>query len=250
MKIELRENVAVLVMNAGKANAISPEWMQRFAGLLDELERSPGRAVVVTGYESFFCAGLDLPSLVDLSPEAMKTFMAFFSETLLRLFTFPRPVVAAVNGHAVAGGCVVALQADERIMADGNAKIGLNEVALGVGLPELVIETLRCQVPASSLGPIALEGKLSTPREAQALGLVREVVPAAECLDRAVARARELGAFPGPAFAQIKRALREPVARAVRADPAGDAERWVATWTSPEGQERVKAAVAKLAKRK
>src|SRR5688572_29188394 len=116
MKIERRGQVALLQMNAGKANALGPAWLESMEKLMDEVLASDARAVVVTGYEGFFSAGLDLPALVGLSREDMVAFMDRFSKTMLRLFELPRPVVAAINGHAIAGGCVCALQCDARIM--------------------------------------------------------------------------------------------------------------------------------------
>ena len=253
MKLDTRDGVAVLSMNSGKANAINRDWLTAMESLLAELERAPASscAVVVTGYDTFFSGGLDLPSLVDVPRAELTTFMERFSAVMLRLFLHPRPVVAALNGHAIAGGCVLALQADERLMADAALKIGVNEVVLGIGLPALVVETLRCQVPASSLVPVALEGKLFAPRDAQALGLVQSVVAPPELLDRAIARARELGALPRPAFAQVKALLRGPVAAAIRAEESrGELARWLDTWFAPAGQERVRAAVARLTKKK
>ena len=95
-----------------------------------------------------------------------------FSATMLRLYASPLPLVVAVNGHAIAGGCVLALMADLRLMVEeDDAKIGLNEVQLGIGLPASVVEPLRATVPAASLGPIALQGRLFNSAEAQALSL-------------------------------------------------------------------------------
>src|SRR5258705_6278664 len=106
----------------------------------------------------------------------MRELITLFSRTMLRLFELPLPVVAAVNGHAVAGGCVLALQADHRLMSDApEARIGLKEVALGIRLPAVVVETLRCQVPAAALVPVALEGRLFAPSEALGVGLIHQV---------------------------------------------------------------------------
>jgi enoyl-CoA hydratase len=249
MKIEIRERVALLAMNAGKANAIGPDWLERMEALLREFAASDAVALVLTGYEGFFSGGLDLPALAPLSRAQMMPFIDRFDAVMLGIFETSRPVVAAINGHAVAGGCVLALQADERLMADGPGKIGLNEVTLGVGLPVVVIESLRCQVPASALLPIALEAKLFPPREALALGLLQEVVPPGELVERALARARKLGELPAAAFAQVKAGIRGPVAASVRG-ARGAADRWLDTWFSAAAQERIGAAVARLSKKK
>src|SRR5438105_6106208 len=97
-----------------------------------------------------------------------------------RVLQHPRAVVAAVNGHAIAGGCVLALMCDVRLGAEGGAKIGLNEVQLGIGLPSLVIEPLRARVAAAALAPVAYEGRLFDVASARAAGLLDEVVPAPE----------------------------------------------------------------------
>src|SRR5919199_6898804 len=107
MQLERVGEAMVLRMRAGKANAIGPAWLQTMESLLDETLASKARALVVTGYESFFSAGLDLPALDVLDDAQMGSFMSGFSRTMLRIFELPLPVVAAVNGHAIAGGCVL-----------------------------------------------------------------------------------------------------------------------------------------------
>lgn len=249
MILELDQGVAILRMNAGKANAIGPTFLQRLDGLLDDLAASEARAAVLVGYDKFFSAGLDLPSLVDRDRAGMAAFMRHFGETMLRVFALPMPVVAAINGHAVAGGCVLALMADVRLMAAGNGRIGLNEVQLGIGLPAEVIEPLRLQLPPASWLPIALAGKLVLPDEAVRLGLVQETVAATELLVTAVALAAEMAQVPNAGFAQVKAALRRPTLAAVAQVGAQELERWLDTWFDVAGQTRIQAAVAKLAGR-
>ena len=249
MNLERHGDAALLRMSGGKANAIDAAFLARMGALLDEAQSSGARALVVTGYEQFFCAGLDLPFLLPLPRAGIEAFLEQFNQLMLRLFTFPLPVVAAVNGHAVAGGCVLALQADVRIMAVGKARIGLSEVPLGLGLPLVVIETLRSQVPQRSLLPIALEGKLLLASEALDHGLVHEVAEPALLVERAVARAEELAALPSGSFAQVKAALRRPVLEAICAHAAEDNRSWADLWFSPSGQQGVRAAVARLQKR-
>jgi enoyl-CoA hydratase len=246
MNIERTDGVALLRMTAGKANAIGAAWLERMDALLDELQADPPRALVMTGEGRAFSAGLDLPALIQTSPASLTAFIRDFSEVMLRVFTLSWPVVAAINGHAVAGGCVLALQADHRLMAAGEGRIGLNEAQLGIGLPVVVIETLRCQVPVPSLSRIAIDGTLFLPEEAVGVGLVQEVVPADELLPRSLQRASVLGAVPAPAFRHIKRGLRAPAVEAIRRAEATDAEAWAETFFSAPAQERVRATVARL----
>lgn len=245
MDITRMDEIAVLRMRAGKANAIGPAFLEAMRARVRELAASDASAVVLTGDGRFFSAGLALPELVALDRAAMRDMIRAFEEVMEAVHALALPVVAAIDGHAIAGGCVLALQCDRRLMAAGGAKIGLNEVALGIGLPPSAVEALRAAVPASSVLDIALRGELFVPDAARALGLVDEVVPAGELEGRAVDLARELGAN-GAAYAQIKSALRQPALERMRASREEAIERWLDTWFSPLGRARLEAAVARL----
>jgi enoyl-CoA hydratase len=234
-------------MQAGKANAMSPALVRRLAELCGEIEASDARALVITGDGRSFSAGLALPELIDLDRAVMRGFMDEFKHAMLRVFALPMPVVAAIDGHAIAGGCVLALMCDWRVMLDDErARIGLNEAQLGIGLPSVVVEPLRAQVPAASLVPIALEGRLFAPSQALAVGLVHEVVPAAELRARAAAKAGALAELPPVAIGQIKQALRRPVLEAIARHAAEETDRWLDSWFAPGARDRLRAAVEKL----
>src|SRR5437879_10933927 len=128
MQLERIGETMLLRMRAGKANAMGPPWLERMEALLGEAVSARAKALVITGYEGFFSAGLDLPALDALDDRAMGSFMSGFSRTMLRIFELPMPVVAAVNGHAIAGGCVLALQADVRRAEGGDLRIVVNVV--------------------------------------------------------------------------------------------------------------------------
>lgn len=242
----MNDDVVVLRLRGGKANAMDPAVLDAIERLIDELEEGSARAAVLTGYDRFFSAGLALPALWPLDRAAMQRFLSRFGEVMLRVFACPRPIVAAVNGHAIAGGCVLALMCDVRVMVDSDARIGLNEAQLGIGLPAAVLEPLRLQVPPASLVPIAYEGRLLAPSEALELGLVHELAPASDLEAHAVARARALAATPPAAIAQVKLGLRRPALEAIARTSTAESERWLDTWFSAEGRERIGAAVAKL----
>src|SRR5437899_1589038 len=244
MRIERDGEVALIRLENGKANAIGPSFLDRLESLLGQL--GDARAAVITGQGSAFSAGLDLPALIDLDRVGMRAFVLRFDAVMMRLFELPIPLVAAVNGHAIAGGCVLALQADLRLVADRDARIGLNETQLGIGLPAVVLETLRCQVPPQSLALIALEGRLFSPRDALQVGLVHEVVPEAELFDKALARAQALAALWPSGVRQVKSALRAPVAARIRELDATQSEKWVESWLSAEPI--LRATVARLKK--
>lgn len=244
MRIERHGDVALLRMQSGKVNAIGTEFLARLESLLAGLREA--RAAVITGEGAAFSAGLDLREVVGQPRAAMRGFMERFDAVMLRVFELPIPLIAAINGHAVAGGCVVSLLADIRIAADRDLRIGLNETQLGIGLPAVVLEALRSQVPPSSLAPIALEGRLFSPREALQLGLVHEVVPEGELLPRALQRAAALAALPPEGVRQAKESLRRETARRIREPDQAEGERWLDGWFSPATQEKLRATVAGL----
>ena len=246
MDIERHGDVALLRIRGTKANSMTPEMVNALGAIVCEVLASDAKALVLTGEGKFFSAGLALPALVGLGRSELRDFMRSFARTMRVLFAAPKPVVAAINGHAIAGGAVLALQCDVRIAAAGDQRIGLNEAQLGIALPTSVMEPLRFAIAAKHLAEVALEGRLFTPAEAFAVGLVDAVVPPGELEAQALARARTLGAIPPAAFAATKESVRRPVLEAIDRYEESDAERWLDTWFSADAQERLRATVAKL----
>lgn len=244
MNLEHRDEVALLRMRAGRANAINVDMLAAFDGRLDEFESSDARALVLTGDGRTFSSGLDLAALVRLDRTGVEALMNAMHRVFLRVFRLPVPVVAAVNGHAIAGGCALIQQADLRLQRRGDFRVGLNETQLGVGLPSVVVESLRFHVPATSLLPVALLGELVGPDEALRRGLVDEVVDDVEA--HALARARELAHVPAGAYAQAKDALRAPFAARAEAGHADVLRRWLDTCFSPAARQRIQAVVDRL----
>jgi enoyl-CoA hydratase/carnithine racemase len=247
LMLEARGELALLRFDDGKANAIDEAFLDRLVAAVTEAGRA--RALVVAGRPRIFSAGLALPSLVGRDRAAMRTFMNRFTDVMLALYTAPLPVVAAVSGHGLAGGCVLALMADRRVMSSGEATIGLNEVRIGIGLPSGVLEPLRALVHGPALTSVALEGRSFTGPEALAIGLVDEVAEPAAVEDTALARATALAELGRAGYAQIKAALRQPVLDAVAQRRDADMERWLDSWFSDDGQRQIAALVAKLSKR-
>ena len=245
--VEDRGGVALVRMDDGKANAMQERFLEDFDRAFDSAEGAD--AVVVTGARRIFSAGLDLPALVELTRPAIESLMEHFHETMKRLFLWPAPVVAAVNGHAIAGGCVLAMQADHRVMAEGQAKIGINEVQIGLPLPIVVIETFRAQLTPATLARSAREGILYSPDEALAAGIVDALAAEASVEERALDVARMLAASGRPAFSAVKALLRRPAADALERARREDAKAWVDVWFSDASRQRVGAVVEKLKKR-
>jgi enoyl-CoA hydratase len=248
IELERQGAVAVAYLRAGKANAINTRLLDALAAMLDDVERGDATSLVITGDGKAFSAGLALPELIELDRPHMAALMDHFERTMRRVLAFPHATVAAINGHAFAGGCVLALMCDARVMAAGDARIGLNEAQLGVGLPAAVIEPLRLRVGPAAYTPIALEGRLFSPADAVGVQLVDEVVAPDALMTRAIERAGVLGGAP-IAYAQIKRALLAPVLAELDRRRAAEADAWLDTWFSPLAQRTLRAAVDRITKR-
>ena len=201
-----RRRAVVATLHHGRANAIGPELVRRLGESLDEAE-SQGRPLVLTGGGRFFSAGLDLAGLPSARAE-MGAFVDAFEELLRRLFLFPCPTVAAVNGHAVAGGAILAAATDVRIGAEGDYRVGVSEVQLGVIFPATAFEVLRAAIAPPRTAEVLLRGRLTGAAEAVENGFLHELVPEQALLERAVERAEELGALPRAAYLHTKRELR------------------------------------------
>src|SRR4029079_7690019 len=153
------DDVVVLRLEGGKANAMTPDLLDTIERMIDGFERGPAPAAVLIGYERYFSGGLALPHIIDFDRLELRRFIDLFSRSMTRVFACEKPIVAAINGHAIAGGCVLAMMCDVRIESDDpKVRIGLNESQIGIGVPLIVVEGLRAAVPASSFVPIAVEG--------------------------------------------------------------------------------------------
>ncbi|SFO78290.1 enoyl-CoA hydratase [Geodermatophilus dictyosporus] len=238
---EDRGDVAVLRIEHGRVGALDVELLDALTGAVTASDR----ALVVTGSGSSFSAGVDLRRVLDGGRPYTEQLLAALSRTFRAVFDHPRPTVAAVNGHAMAGGCVLALACDLRLMSGG--RIGLPELAVGVPFPTAALEIVR-----HALGPRAgrlLLGADSVDRErALALGVVDELTGPGELLPRAVALAAELAARSPEAYRLAKVALHRPADAAIEAR-AGDDAAVVDGWASDDTRLRIEAALAALARR-
>ena len=204
--MEVPKEVRLIRLECGKANAIDLRLLETLKDGLEAARADGVRAVVLTGYDQFFSAGLNLKSLPD-SREGMTDFVQKFEGGLRHLLTFPLPVVAAINGHAIAGGCVFASACDLRFAAEGSYKIGLSEVDVGLPFPGLALAVMKSAISNRWLTDLVLGARLLSPREATEVGIVNAVIPPQGLLEEAIARALRLGAKPQPAFRLTKEAM-------------------------------------------
>ncbi len=228
--IDTRDGVATVTLKHGKANALDLEFCTALAREFTALDRDDVRALVVTAEGSIFSAGVDLVRLLDEPLSYTEAFLDAMQEMYEALCFFPQPVVVAVNGHAIAGGCVMALAADRALAAAGTARIGLAELAVGVPIPALVVEIARAALPPQAFAEVVLSARSFTVEESRERGIVHEVVAP----DALAARAREVAttwsAWRRDAIDLTKMQMRAPIRERVESPGRGyDAEvraRW------------------------
>ena len=250
LRIERDGEHAVLRLDKARGNAIDETLaaeLVRAAGVLERDDQVRG-VLLASAHPKLFCPGLDLVALAGRDRAAMRSFMLSFAHGVWALYGFSKPVVAAINGAAVAGGCILALTADHRLLRRG-AAIGLNEVKIGVPLPWSVTVLLRSSVCATALGRIALLGRNFSDEAAVSAGLVHEVREAEGFEAACLARLVEFTEKDALALSTTKRWLREPVLREMRAHEAERAEVFLDGWFSAATQERIRSTVASLQSR-
>ncbi|MFN0060412.1 MAG: enoyl-CoA hydratase/isomerase family protein [Planctomycetota bacterium] len=213
----LADGIVIVRLAHGKANVLDLELLESLEQAIDHL-RDPGiRAAVLTGRDAIFCAGVDLFRVSDGGAEYLSRFLPALRRALHALFTLEKPVVAAANGHAIAGGALLLLACDYRMMAEGGGRVGVPELRVGVPFPAIALEILRGVLPPAQFARMIYRGETFEGEQLERFGIVDERVPSAELRERAIARARELAGIPAATFAITKRQLRAPVCEAYRA---------------------------------
>jgi enoyl-CoA hydratase len=227
-------NIALLTLAHGKANAFDVELCEALIARFRECREPWCAAVIITGQGSIFSAGVDLLRVVGEGASYVRRFLPALSDALEAVFTYPRPVVAAVNGHAIAGGCILACAADRRLMARGEGRIGVPELIVGVPFPPVPLEVVRFAARAESAGDLLLGGATVKADAALEYGLVDVVMDANALRDGAIAAAETLASRPAAAFTMTKEQLRAPAVERMRAGRARwdqDVER---LWAAPD----------------
>jgi enoyl-CoA hydratase/carnithine racemase len=234
--IEEAGDVAVVRIDRPPANAMDLDLLAEGHEVRERLAADDPAAVVLVGRDRFFSAGMDLKAAPQLSTAQQRDTVAGINRLFVGWYAFPRPVVAAVNGHAVAGGLILALCADYRVCST-EGQLGLTELRAGLPYPLAAISVVRSELPPNAARRLVLGASLVEPPEALALGVVDELRPPDEVLPRAVEVATDLAALPRASYGTVKRQLRGPPIEALEralgggaGDPALDA--WVGAETA------------------
>ena len=240
--------IAILRIQHGKANALDLELCQALTRELEAFRQSSSRALVITGINKIFSAGVDLLRVAEEGPPYVRAFLPAMNGAFETLFSLLKPVVAAVNGHAIAGGCILAAAADRRLMARDAGRIGIPELLVGVPFPVVPIEIVRFATPPQHVQALIYRGLTLVADEALRYGLVDAVVDADRLLDEAVEVADRMAAVSFEAFHLTKRLLREPAIRQMREGRVIDAAVQDA-WAGETVQNGVRDYVARTLKR-
>ncbi len=202
------DGVAVVTLDDGKVNAMSLSFFHDLTAALQRAETDDAGALIIAGRPGAFSAGLNLKLLPTLAPDALKDTLVEFGHTMLRVFTCPVPTVAAITGHAIAGGSFLALACDARVMADGPFRLHINEVAIGLTVPTWAMTIAESVIDPHWRTEAILHARPYTPAEAAARHFVHEVCPPDAVLDRARALAAPLTALNRKSYAVTKRRQR------------------------------------------
>ena len=248
--IERHGRLAVLRLDKPRGNAIDEPFVKELAQVARDLGADPGvqGVMLASAHPKLFCPGLDLVTLLEYDRKAMQRFMGLFTEMVWALYSLRKPVVAAVGGHAVAGGCILALTADFRVLKRGGVQMGLNEVKVGVPLPWSIMVLLRASLPPTALAPVALLGRNFADDEALAAGLADQLADADGFEDFCRARLEEFADKDPAAVAVTKSYLRDGVLREMRARETEEMATWLDCWFSESARGRIRQILADMGK--
>ncbi|MFX1284993.1 MAG: enoyl-CoA hydratase/isomerase family protein [Promethearchaeota archaeon] len=246
--IEVSESVGILKLNRGITNAINLDLVNELTTNLQKIEQNPDiRSIVLTSSnEKFFAIGFDIPELIKLSLEDFKVFYRSYNRLCLDLYFFPKPTIAAITGHAIAGGCILALCCDYRIISEGRKLMGLNEIKLGVPVPYPGDCILRQIVGARNAQEITYTGNFYPSAKLLQMGMVDKVVPLKQVQNEAVDKAKYLGSLPQEAFTMIKRNRIENVEAQIMKYLTEKEQSFLKHWFSTEARKQLEEAIKKF----
>lgn len=247
--VERNNGIDILRMQYGSANAMDVRFCVELTNQVRELAQSSGRGIVLTGQGKIFCAGVDLPQLLEGGVAYVREFLPALDELLETLYFCDKPVVAAVNGHAIAGGCLLAATADRRLMAGGKGQVGVPELRVGVPFPTVAMEIMRARSHPDYYAEVVLEGRTYAAEDALQRGLLEGIVEPEQLLAAAISAAESLASIRPEIFAFTKRQVRQPVREAIKSRRQLAEGELSALWESVETHAAIGAFVSRTLKK-
>ncbi len=251
IQLTKKENYTIVQLNRGKVNAINQQMVNELSTVFDDLQHDESvKGAVLTGIPHFFSAGLDVIELYGYNESQIETFFADFGDLHIQLATFTKPLVCAITGYAPAGGCVLAIAADYRVMADDEKyTIGLNEVAVNIQISNNLVNAYAFWLGNSRANEYLLEGKLLRAREALTCGLVNKVVSLEKVLPKAEEKIKHYLRADESIFKNTKKKLRKQWLMGIEIDVSKDLREAIQLWWNPVIRAKTKAFVDSLQKK-
>jgi Delta3-Delta2-enoyl-CoA isomerase len=239
--VSITDGIAEARLKRGKVNALSEPAVEEITDCLRSLAADlDTRAVILTGDGAFFSFGFDIPEFLGYSRESFAKFLQRFTALYSYLFTYPKPIVAALNGHAIAGGCMLALACDYRIMVSGKAKISLNEISFGSSVFAGSVEMLRFLVGGKNAQAILYDGTMYSAETAVQLGMIDKVSSTERLMKDAREMAQRMTEKDAAAFRSIKNLLRAPVAEDMARNEERSVQEFVSIWYSESTRQNLR----------
>lgn len=251
LKVIEKEGYTIVQMNRGKVNAINYEMVNELSSIFKELENDDKvRGIILTGQPHYFSAGLDLIELYQYDEKQIEDFFIAFGALYIQFMQVTKPFIAAINGHCPAGGCVLAVTCDNRIMAEGERyTIGLNEVAVNIQISQNLVESYSFWMGTSLANRYIMEGKLLNGQEALSSGLVDELAPLEEVLEKAEKKMRHYLKADPEILLNTKKKLRKTLLDNLDVDAEESIKEAIPLWWKPEIRAKMKAYVESFSKK-
>jgi enoyl-CoA hydratase/carnithine racemase len=242
MHVSKDREIATVTLNRRKVNALNEPMVEELTKSFEDLETdNEVRSIIFTGSGKFFSFGFDVPEFLNYSKSDFIRYLEKFTNFYTYLFLFPKPIVAALNGHTIAGGCMLATACDFRLMVTGKAKISLNEITFGSAVLAGSVEMLRYCVGSRNAQSILYSGAMYSAEEACQLGLVDQVSSEDALTEDVRKVAQELAQKDSSAFRSIKHLLRKPAAEKMIKREKDAILEFVDIWYSEQTWENLKA---------
>lgn len=247
IQIEYYDNIATVKLNREVTNAINREMVNECSNILNDLKDNPNvnGVVLTSSNEKFFSIGFDIPQLFEMSKEEFGEFYHSFNQLCLQLYTLPKPTIAAITGHAIAGGCILTLCCDYRFIADGRKLMGLNEIKLGVPVPYPADRILKELVGFRKARDLLDAGDFYESEQLLQMGLVDSVLPINQVLNESIQKVNMIAAFPKKGFQMIKQNRVERVEKQILEHLSEKETYFIECWYSDNTRQKLKEAMKK-----